>query len=136
MAVLPHEFPQPGLEVIVEVATDVSVIGFPFGLTHSNKLGIWTRGVVATEFEVDYNNLPCFLIDARTRQGQSGSPVVYLRDSTGSTRWKHGGFSVGNGSVSQFLGIYSGRVNAQSDIGYVWRPSAIEETIAAAVASA
>jgi hypothetical protein len=135
VAIYPHELRHAGMpEVAIEVTTDVAVVGFPFGLTHAKKLAIWTRGIVATEFEVDYDNRPCFLIDARTRAGQSGSPVIYFHDGTGNTRYKNGAFSVGNGPVTQFLGIYSGRINAHSDIGYVWRPVAIAETIAAAQA--
>jgi hypothetical protein len=44
-------------------------------------------------------------------------------------------FAGGNASMSasdavqQFLGIYSGRINQDSDLGFVWRPRAISEVI-------
>ena len=133
----PYSLSSPGdPEVVIEVTSDVAVVGFPFGLTHSKKFAIWTRGVVATEYGVDYDERPCFLIDSRTRKGQSGSPVIYFNDGRGNIRHRGGGFSVGYGPVTQFLGIYSGRINEDSDIGYVWRSVAIAETISAAVARA
>jgi hypothetical protein len=35
------------------------------------------------------------------------------------------------GSVSRLLGIYSGRINDESDLGIVWKVSAVAELIAA-----
>lgn len=32
-----------------------------------------------------------------------------------------------NGPVSKFIGIYSGRINPESDIGIVWKASAIQQ---------
>lgn len=117
-----------GNDIVIEVTTEVSVIGFPFHLRHAGGFGIWTRGTVATEFDVDFNDLPCFLIDARTREGQSGSPVLYW-DIHGVTRRSGSSIVVGTGTQTRFLGIYSGRINAESDLGRVWRPSAIMEVI-------
>jgi hypothetical protein len=34
-----------------------------------------------------------------------------------------------NGPVWWFLGIYSGRISAESDLGYVWKAPAIAEII-------
>jgi hypothetical protein len=35
------------------------------------------------------------------------------------------------GPATKFLGIYSGRVNAESDLGIVWKASAIKELVEA-----
>jgi len=51
----------------------VSVVGFPYGLSAGGRLAIWVTGFIASEPELDY---PHFLIDCRTRKGQSGSPVI------------------------------------------------------------
>lgn len=56
-------------------ATRVSVVGFPFGIRSEGGLGIWTTGFVASEPELASEDWPVFLIDCRTRAGQSGSPV-------------------------------------------------------------
>lgn len=34
-----------------------------------------------------------------------------------------------SGPVSRFIGIYSGRINSQSDLGMVWKASAIEQLV-------
>lgn len=130
---IPHRLPTiPSHDVVMEVTSEVSVVGFPFGLTHANKLGIWTRGTVATEYYVDYGDRPCFLIDARTRSGQSGSPVLYFNTDSRDVKFRGDVYPGDKGSYSQLLGIYSGRLNASSDLGYVWRPRAIAETLDAA----
>lgn len=53
-----------------------SIVGFAAGLTVGGKLPFWTRGAVATEPAAPIDGLPVFLVDARTRPGQSGSPVI------------------------------------------------------------
>jgi hypothetical protein len=65
-----------GAALPVGIARPLSIIGFPFGQTAGGLLPVWLQGWVASEPEVDFNDLPLMLIDARTRQGQSGSPVV------------------------------------------------------------
>ena len=109
-------------------ADPVSVVGFPFGISYGGYLPVWATGFVASEPSVDYLDLPVFLIDSRTREGQSGSPVV--KQSTGGTiRLKNGKSMLGVGPMTTFLGIYSGRIHAQSDIGMVWKKDAIKELI-------
>ncbi|MFT2214699.1 hypothetical protein ACLJYM_22860 [Rhizobium giardinii] len=65
---------------------------------------------------MDYNDLPQFLVDCRTRPGQSGSPVVAVRN--GMIHRKNGNIEMG-GYASELLGIYSGRISENSDIGIV-----------------
>jgi hypothetical protein len=106
----------------------VSVIGFPFGLAGGGALAIWATGFMATEHVIDYNNLPTFLIDCRARQGQSGSAVVAHRNG-GIVGMEDGSSAAFAGPVTRFLGIYSGRINEQSDLGIVWKASAIKELV-------
>jgi hypothetical protein len=73
----------------------LSVVGFPFGLTGGGALGIWVQGTVATEPDIDYQDVPCLLIDSRTREGQSGSPVILFR--TGAYTNEQGTTVVGAG---------------------------------------
>lgn len=69
-----------------------------------------------------------FLIDCRTREGQSGSAVIAYR-SAGVVSEKIGTLTVHEEPVTRFLGIYSGRINRDSDIGIVWKAKAIRELI-------
>jgi hypothetical protein len=110
----------------------LTIVGFPFGMTGGGALGIWVQGAVATEPSLDFNYLPCFLIDSRTRPGQSGSPVLAYR-SGGAVEMEGGETAIVSGTVVRFLGIYSGRVHPDSDLGRVWKPSAITEIIEGAV---
>jgi hypothetical protein len=123
----------PGLATAV--ASGVSIIGFPFGVTGGGGLGVWVRGWIATEPATDYNDLPCFLVDSRTRQGQSGSPVVIF-ESGGAVAMADGGTAIFGGPVEQFLGVYSGRINDESDLGFVWKASALRDIVGGGVAGA
>lgn len=112
----------------------LSVIGFPFGHAAGGKLPIWKTGHVASDVEIDYDGRPVFLIDATTRSGMSGSPVVARR--TGSYTTEEGVTSLG-GSVTRFMGVYSSRIvfsdtsnpNDAVEIGMVWKPRVIHEIL-------
>ncbi len=69
---------------------DVFVVGYPWGLTGGDRvLPLYKRGSVASEPIVPYSNLPRFLIDCRTSEGMSGSPVICRH----SGLWAPVGFS-------------------------------------------
>jgi len=124
----PHDPWATEPNVAVGVAQDVSIIGFPFGLTGGGAFGIWSRGTIATEPAVDHDGLPRFLIDSRTREGQSGSPVI-IYAASGSVPMADGGVAMFGGPVEKFIGIYSGRINKESDLGFVWKASAVAEVV-------
>ena len=109
-------------------ADTVSVVGFPFGITAGGALALWATGFVASEPDIDFNNLPSFLIDCRSRPGQSGSAVVAYR-SGGMVAMDDGSSAAFSGPVTRFLGIYSGRINEQSDLGIVWKAAAVREIV-------
>ena len=120
----------PGAPLLVGPADPVSVVGFPFGRSAGGFFAIWATGFLASEPDVDYNGLPLMLIDCRARPGQSGSPVLAYRNG-GMLPTIGGGASAFTGPVWRFLGIYSGRISEQSDIGIVWKCSAIQQLVAA-----
>jgi hypothetical protein len=115
-------------KILIAPADTVSVVGFPFGLTSGGALAVWATGFVASEPTVNYAGLPVFLIDCRARPGQSGSAVIAHR-SGGMVTTEDGNASIFSGPVTRFLGIYSGRVNSGSDLGIVWKASAILELV-------
>lgn len=144
------------IDFVPKVTDQVFVVGYPYGYSTTDKryLPIWSRATIASEYEenltvpinyidewnrlysdlnlesdeqkkaeimerikkVNHYEVPTFLVDARTREGQSGSPVIYC-DKTG------------NEDKTFLLGIYSGRVNENSDLGYVWKTELIKEII-------
>jgi hypothetical protein len=122
----PYNVVDTGPKVRFGPAETVSVVGFPFGIQGGGSLAIWATGFVASEPDIDMGALPIFLIDCRSRPGQSGSAVVAHR--TGAVAMEDGGTAI-MGYATRFLGIYSGRINEQSDLGIVWKASAVRELV-------
>jgi hypothetical protein len=114
-----------------EVGSDCFVVGFPLSHNATRDTVVWKRATVATEFELKFNSLPCFLIDATTSSGMSGSPV-FLRQS-GNVRYSNGNMEIFNGMATEFIGVYSGRYLAKGgtelNLGYVWKRFLIDEMI-------
>ena len=114
-------------DLMIYPSEAVSIIGFPEGITSEGKLPIWKTGHIASDIDVDWGGKPAFLIDATTKGGMSGSPVIAERVSIYQT-------SEGNniGNAVRFLGVYSGREIDVSgiEIGFVWKPRAITEILA------
>jgi hypothetical protein len=117
--------------ILIAPAEVVSVVGFPFGLAATGCLAVWATGFVATDPDIDYAMLPIFLIDCRSRQGQSGSAVIAHR--TGGAVATEQGVMVSGEVMTRFLGIYSGRINAESDLGFVWKAAAILQLVSGVV---
>ena len=128
VALYPYDTANTGPPMYVGPADSVSVIGFPFGITAGGAFGVWATGFMASEPEIDFGELPVILIDCRSRQGQSGSPVIAYR-SGGGVAMADGSTGMFAGAVWKFIGIYSGRINAESDLGLVWKASAINELV-------
>lgn len=81
--------------------------------------GVW--GVV------DIDGIPLFYVNASGRSGLSGAPVV-LRLS-GGYGTSDGKFILGGGYQTKFMGIYSGRICEDSDVGRVWKPIVLNQII-------
>lgn len=120
--------------IIVGPAEPVSVIGYPFGKSSTARFPIWATGFLAHELSLVTPDNPVFMIDCRTRQGQSGSAVIAWRTGNHRALDDKGRIVsvLSPGPHWEFLGIYSGRVHPESDLGKVWHVSAIEELLDAA----
>lgn len=112
------------------IADTVLVVGYPFGLNGGMEgLPVAVRGTLATVPGIPARGQPRFLIDARTREGMSGSPVFFYPHG-GQVHSATGGvYANALPGVRQFMGIYSGRVDEQADIGYVIDAQVVLETI-------
>jgi hypothetical protein len=104
-----------GPEMFLAPSDVVSVVGFPFGLRGGGSFAVWATGFIASEPSVDFNGRPIFLIDCRTREGQSGPAVIAYR-SAGVVAEKIGTLTVHEEPVTRFLGIYSGSVTADANL--------------------
>ena len=125
---LPWELDVPLGQISLDVTDDLHVVGFPFGLTGGAGLAIWTHAFIATEIQFNHDDLPMFLVDARTRKGQSGGPVIFFsRSGMFPTR---DGVDSGLGSnLMRFMGVYSGRIRDDSDLGRVFRRDAVLDVL-------
>jgi hypothetical protein len=117
-----------------EVADDAFVVGYPFSETPPLQLPIWKRASVASEPDVDLEQLPKLLIDTATRSGLSGSPVLMQRVGVhGASGDTLTGTEV-IGRIRNFIGVYSGRIGrdeAKAQLGIVWKARVIDEILEA-----
>lgn len=110
-----------------DVGNEIKVIGYPFGEI-GGPFPIWSNGSIASEPEVDIFELPIFLIDCKSRTGQSGSPV-WAKFKKGDVVTHKGKDYMAKKDMYHFLGIYSGRFRADSDLGFVWKKKCILELV-------
>jgi hypothetical protein len=127
ITIYPFDLGLAATDMIPEVAMPISIIGYPFGMRTGGSWPIWKTGHIASDPDLDYDGRPAFLIDATTRGGMSGSPVVLRMTSGFKTRT--GTYVLAAGMSTLFLGVYSGRIHDQSEIGRVWRPSVIDDLL-------
>jgi hypothetical protein len=95
------------------VSQQVAVVGYPYGLRGSFDLPLWSNGIIASEPALLHiyrdNEYPLFLIDARGRTGNSGSPVLTVRQPLGLTK-ENGKWEIAVGPRFHLVGVYTGRV--------------------------
>ena len=123
--------PADGTDLPMQVGNRINVLGYPFGVSTDN-FPIWSTGYVASEPEIDINQKPLMYIDSRTRKGNSGSPVIRVFNP-GETLHIDGNSYVAKKPQVYLLGIYSGRIHPESDIGRVWKKRAILELFESAI---
>ncbi|MEX1109357.1 MAG: hypothetical protein WEC00_10625, partial [Dongiaceae bacterium] len=133
----------------VHAGAEVFILGYPAGLTASEKFPLWKRGTIASEPELGIDGLPKFLVDTATYKGMSGSAVYVVSTGTYVSEKGQRVFSAGQAILNcRFVGMYSSRLNvspafgegsanegeklaAVSQIGVVWKRAAIDELIGA-----
>jgi hypothetical protein len=116
----------------IEVTQDVFIIGFPKGISGGGIFPVWKRGSIASEPEIDIDNLPKLIIDSATREGMSGSPVIV--QFTGYHQAISGQLTLNDwiGKGWGILGVYSGRYKSdefEAQLGIVWKSRVIDEII-------
>lgn len=124
---------EPSVEenIQLEITESLYVLGYPRGI-HVLYTPVWKRSSVATEPNIDVDNMPCFYIDSTTREGMSGAPVVYYSKS-GAYSTPEFPLAIANRPIYKFVGIYAGRDQGGEDhiaqLGRVWRKELIERII-------
>jgi hypothetical protein len=114
------------------VAAEVFILGYPKGLSMQGVMPVWKRGSIASEplFDV-MDQAPAFLVDAATRDGMSGSPVLYFGDEITDALGRSA--AVGNQQGEPWLvGVYAGREGVTKEemdmtLGRVWHRRLLDE---------
>ena len=132
LAYYPYPVDNLTTPLAIGITEDVNIIGFPFGIRGSGSMAVWSRGTIASEPEVDFDALPCFLVDSRTRTGQSGSPVILYSTPAGGHRTP-AGLTFSDDTLVHVLGVYSGRINPESDLGVVWKTQVLRDILTGGV---
>ena len=110
-----------------DIGSELHVVGYPYGQI-GGPFPIWSKGSIASEPDVDIAGLPVFLIDCRSRPGQSGSPV-FAHFRAGAVVEHEGRTFQAKKPMNYFVGVYSGRLRSDSDLGLVWKRNCIEELV-------
>lgn len=119
---------RPGTPIAYGVTSDLHVVGFPFVPSQERYYALWSRAVVASEPSDDFNGLPCFLVDSHTTAGNAGAPTIAY--ATGGTVTLDDGSDMElTKPRGRFIGLYTGRLSPESDLGVVWKASAVAEVV-------
>lgn len=109
----------------------VYFIGYPDDkYDKTNMIPLIRTGITASQYSINYDGLPRFIIDASIFEGSSGSPVMII--DCGSYTQKGNGLCVGNRYY--FLGMLTGRCqktfeDEYIDLGIVCKSNIIKELI-------
>ncbi|BCJ89804.1 hypothetical protein IZ6_05390 [Terrihabitans soli] len=121
------------------VGKEVFVLGYPKGITSTGVFPIWKRASIASEPQAPTNlrgreSHDVFYIDATTKHGMSGSPVICLA-KPGDLFVTMDGVQVETEKEQELIvGVYAGREGVTQEeyelsLGRVWKIGAIEEMI-------
>lgn len=94
-------------DIAIEIGNDVFILGYPLGQSNFLAMPIWKRGVIASEPHLQPDNTPPrIFIDATTRNGMSGAPVIMRAKTHYLTE---GGEIKQHANASRFVGVYASR---------------------------
>ncbi|MFN3862625.1 MAG: trypsin-like peptidase domain-containing protein [Roseateles sp.] len=89
---------------VVTVGDALTIPGFPLGFHDTvHHLAVARQAAIASAYGVRFQRQGCFLTDARTHRGSSGSPVVRRRSAAGQAGAADKGW--------QLLGVHSTRMD-------------------------
>jgi hypothetical protein len=122
----------------IEIGSRILVLGYPLGYQHFMGTPIWKAGIIASEPHLETPvSLNRVVIDATTRQGMSGAPVI-MRERTHYLSEKDK--VVRHANATRFIGIYASRPDfdmasdvdtedRRAEIGFFYKSGCIHETI-------
>jgi hypothetical protein len=127
------------------VGTEVFVLGYPRGIATNGLFPIWKRGSIGSEPQGsitlagrEYEN--AFYIDALTKSGMSGSPVVSLCKPGDRLYSEEGVTCEVKLEETYVVGVYAGRDGVTQEeyelsLGRVWKIGAVEKLLLESIRS-
>lgn len=103
-------------DLLLAPSSELFIVGFPYDLARYNTYPIWKRGTIASDPNLRDLNGSKFWIDATTRAGMSGSPVLF-RGQTYATR--DAPLNMSSETNTFLVGIYSAQ-SYNMELGIVW----------------
>lgn len=125
-------------DMAIQIGNQVFILGYPLGFHHFIETPIWKSGVIASEPNLETpESRNRVVIDATTRQGMSGSPVI-MRQKTHYLSEQ--GEIISHANATRFIGIYASRPDIptasglddedrRAEIGYFYKSGCVNETI-------
>lgn len=113
-------------DILIYPGLPVSIVGYPYAESSKGWFPIWKSGHVASDIDAP-GHQRYYLVDATTRTGMSGSPVVCR--PLGHFLHRDGTCGVSDGQASHCLGVYSGRIREGAELAIVWRCEMVLEML-------
>lgn len=115
------------------VATEVFMLRYPKGLTSQGIIPVWKRGSIASEplFAI-LDGAPAFFVDALTRDGMSGAPVLSFSGEITDASGIAIPYAHNEKSSPWLLGVYAGREGVTEDemkmtLGRAWKKQMLDD---------
>ena len=125
-------------DMAIQIGNQIFILGYPLGFQHFAETPIWKAGVIASEPNQEtHESRNRVVIDATTRQGMSGSPVI-MRQKTHYISEQ--GDIVAEANATRFIGIYSSRPDIavatdindedrRAEIGFFYKSGCVYDAI-------
>lgn len=115
----------------VDVTEELFIPGYPLNIHDYYSQPVWKRATIASSVQRGWNSEPKFLIDTASKNGMSGSPVIFY-NTNGTLKIRETTYLL-SGQAAILAGVYVGRLGVSHEvdpqIGVVWHQSVIDEII-------
>jgi hypothetical protein len=118
----------------LRMGAEVFLLGYPLAIEGNGKFPIWKRGSLATFPNGEIAGRKAYLIDSATREGMSGSPVIF--PETMLMNMNYGGIRT---EIARYRlgGTYSGRFEKTDELGaslaVAWHSDYLDDIVSGGV---
>jgi hypothetical protein len=134
-------------DMAIQTGCSIFILGYPLGFSHFIDTPIWKRGCIASEPHLEMAEETAryggrVVVDATTRQGMSGAPVI-MREKTHYLA--EDGKIKRCANATRWIGIYASRPNIsmtpdsysdedrRAEVGYMYKSGAVQSVVTAGI---